>query len=184
MITELILRQCRVDNERLWAIILFGPHHAKTCLRAYADSKAQISLCIHAVWTVPSLLTESFDIIVCINEEQMPGWDFAHVQYESESVHFALIRRWIFLWRGPFGDELNSVSSRIWPRTSWSKIRKAKTDQTEKQLCGCVSHSHTIASQSDQLLSVCRNLGSLAILTVPTEDWSNCKDAQADLSFH
>ena len=33
-------------------------------------------------------LTESLDTIECINEEQMPGCDFAHVRDEPESVHF------------------------------------------------------------------------------------------------
>ena len=32
-------------------------------------------------------LTESLDTIECMNGEQMPGWNFTHVRYES--MHFA-----------------------------------------------------------------------------------------------
>ena len=46
-------------------------------------------------------LTESLDTIVCISEEQMPGWDFAHAWDESESLHFTHIRRHRFAWRCP-----------------------------------------------------------------------------------
>ena len=41
-------------------------------------------------------LTESLNTITCTKVEQMPGWDFAHAQDESESVHFAHVRRQLF----------------------------------------------------------------------------------------
>ena len=46
-------------------------------------------------------LTESFDTIECITGEQTPRWWFAHARYESESVHFACVRRHLFAWCGP-----------------------------------------------------------------------------------
>ena len=43
-------------------------------------------------------LTDSLDTIECINREQIPGRDYAHVWNESESVYFAHARRLIFAW--------------------------------------------------------------------------------------
>ena len=43
--------------------------------------KAQISLRIRAVWSVPSLtLSESLGTVECMNGEQRPGWYCVHVQ--------------------------------------------------------------------------------------------------------
>ena len=46
-------------------------------------------------------LTESLDTIKCINLEKMSGYESAHARNESESVHFAHVRRYIFAGRGP-----------------------------------------------------------------------------------
>ena len=45
-------------------------------------------------------LTESLKTIECINGEQMPRWYFAHVQDESEFVHFSYAQRHFFAWHG------------------------------------------------------------------------------------
>ena len=42
------------------------------------------------------LHVESLDIIECINGEQRPGLYFAHAHDESESRHFAHVRRHLF----------------------------------------------------------------------------------------
>ena len=55
-------------------------------------------------------LTETSDIIECINEEQMPRWDFAHAWDESESVLFAHGRRHVFAWRGSFEHVVHEMS--------------------------------------------------------------------------
>ena len=60
----------------------------KRVFRPMRTAKAQIRL------RCP--LTESFDTRECINGEHMPGCDFAHARDESESVHFAHVRRHIF----------------------------------------------------------------------------------------
>ena len=48
------------------------------------SAKAQISLCIRAAWSGPSK-TKSFDTVEYFNGEQMPGWDFAHVQDDANT---------------------------------------------------------------------------------------------------
>ena len=80
-----------------------GPHHAKPCLQAFADSEdpdqtasVQSDLGLHCP------LTESFDTIEWINEEQLLGWDFAHVRDDSQSMHFAHVWRHLFAWCLPY----------------------------------------------------------------------------------
>ena len=70
-------------------------HQAKTCLRAYSGSKGPDQ---------PSTaqsdegnrcpLTESLTLKKCINDEQMPGWDFKYAL--GEPRHFAHVRRHFF----------------------------------------------------------------------------------------
>ena len=47
------------------------------------------------------LPTESLDSIKYTNGDQMPVWNFAYAQEESESVHFGHVGRHIFSWHGP-----------------------------------------------------------------------------------
>ena len=42
-------------------------------------------------------LTDSLDTIECINVKQMPASEFAHAWDESKSVHFAHVRRHLFV---------------------------------------------------------------------------------------
>ena len=67
-------------------------------------AKAQTSLGIHVVWSGPSL--SAYRIIryykECTNKEQIPGWDFAHVWDEYDSMQFGHAWRHIFTWHGPF----------------------------------------------------------------------------------
>ena len=46
-------------------------------------------------------LTESLDTAEYMNGEQSPGCNFAHAQ-DDLNAHFALVRRQVFAWRGPF----------------------------------------------------------------------------------
>ena len=65
--------------------------------------KAQMNMCSGAVLSRP-LLTANGIIghdRNYIHREQMPGWDFAHARYESESVYIAHNRRHIFVCRDP-----------------------------------------------------------------------------------
>ena len=85
---------------------LSGPRRANTWLRAYADSEAQISLCIRAVWSEPSLIrtvwsepslsAKSLATAECMVVCTCAGW--------SESAHFAHVRRYLFVWRGPYSE--------------------------------------------------------------------------------
>ena len=70
------------------------PRHAKICSLAYADSEGpdQPAQAHQGLHFAKFLL----DTMEGINGEQMPGWDFAHARDESESVHFAHVRRHIF----------------------------------------------------------------------------------------
>ena len=62
-------------------------------------AKAQISLHIQAVWSRPLLFANRiFWHIKCINDKQMPRWDFAHVQDKSETLHFAHFWKHLFVW--------------------------------------------------------------------------------------
>ena len=75
----------------------------KRVFRHMRTANAQIRLRICAVWSGPSLSANRI-----IGYYRMYEWranarfDFAHAWYESESVHFAYIRRHIFAWREPY----------------------------------------------------------------------------------
>ena len=43
----------------------------------------------------------------------MPGSDLGHTWYVSESVRFALARRHIFAWSGPYNGKLSSVDKML-----------------------------------------------------------------------
>ena len=65
--------------------LIYGPLHAKMCLRAYVDSKGPDQP-VHSLIRTQSdqdlycPQTESLDNIDCISGDQRPRWDFAHVQ--------------------------------------------------------------------------------------------------------
>ena len=85
------------------AYCLLAPPSEHMPLGHVWSAKAQISLRdAQSDQGLRCPLTYSFDIIECINGEQMPGWDFAHARDESESVHFAHVWRHRFAWRGPY----------------------------------------------------------------------------------
>ena len=61
------------------------------------------------------LLTKSLDTIACIIGEQMPGWDFAHMFDESESVYFTHGQRQLSLGAA----HLNYVLSLLYYENRW-----------------------------------------------------------------
>ena len=82
------------------ATVLIRQRHAKTCLRAYADSEGPDQPAHPADQGFHCPLTKSLDTIECMNGEQRPGWYFGQCA-GSESTHFAHVRRHFFAWRGP-----------------------------------------------------------------------------------
>ena len=55
----------------------------------------------------------SSDTIKCISGKQMPGWDFVHALYESESVHFDHVQKHLFTWHGPYDNFLYIFAQKI-----------------------------------------------------------------------
>ena len=54
--------------------------------------------------------TESFNTIECSNEEQMPQWDFAHVQ-DYENPHILHVWRHFFAWHSPCNQTFRTLES-------------------------------------------------------------------------
>ena len=79
-------------------------------------------------------LTELLNTFECINATQMPRRDLARVQYESESMHFALARRHIFAWRGP----VNPCKSEIFHGIISTAFKIATPLQIMKEVVSCV----------------------------------------------
>ena len=59
--------------------LLYGPHHVKTCLWAYANSKDPDQP-VHTDQGLHCLLKDSLDITECMNGEQSPAWYYTHTQ--------------------------------------------------------------------------------------------------------
>ena len=59
-----------------------------------ADAQSDQGLCCP--------LTESLDTVECISGEQMPGWDFVHVQDDVNLDIICIPWRHIFAWRGQY----------------------------------------------------------------------------------
>ena len=110
---------------------IHGQHHAKTCPLAYVDSKAQISLCIRAVWSGPLLYA-----IECIYGEQIPKWNFAHAQDESASVHFAHAPRHLSAWSGLH------IWAQLFKATSLLVVKMLTVLVSTIFNCKCQSFSH------------------------------------------
>ena len=67
-----------------------GPHHAKTCFQAYADSDVQSDQGIRC------LLTESLDTTECMNGEEKPRWYFVHAQDDLNLCILLMFERFYF----------------------------------------------------------------------------------------
>ena len=118
-----------------WKLLIIPVLNEPRCVLGYMrTAKAQISLRIRAVWSGPSLSANIImDTIDFFNGEQIPGWDFAHVQEWCWSLHFAHARRHFFAWRGPYYGstcihdiEMLTLLMYLWIATipaSWSSDR-------------------------------------------------------------
>ena len=58
-------------------------------------------------------LTELLDTINSINRKQIPDCDFARARYESESMHFAHVRRHFFVGHDSFYNVVESCHDKI-----------------------------------------------------------------------
>ena len=79
---------------------MFGPSHAKTCLRAYAESggpdqPAHPRSLIRAF----TVRLESLDSTECMNGEQRPRMIRCACKRWSESAHIAHVRNHCFVWK-------------------------------------------------------------------------------------
>ena len=80
-------------------LIYMGRAMRKCIFGLVRTAKSQISLHIRAVWS--GTLLSAKRIIRQYRryqQEQMPGWDLAHVRDESESVHFGYAGRHVFVY--------------------------------------------------------------------------------------
>ena len=92
-----------------------GSCHAKTCLRANAIAKVQISLRISAVWL--GSCQSAYRIIgntECMNEEQRPGWYFTHAQ---DDLNLLILR----MFEGTFslGETKRSWGDGVEKESAW-----------------------------------------------------------------
>ena len=69
---------------------IFEPRQAEYAFGACADSEGPEQ-------GLHSPLPESLDTIECINDEQIPGWDFAHVQGDVNPHIFGMLERTFLL---------------------------------------------------------------------------------------
>ena len=83
--------------------VYYGWHQAKTCLgicghwRPWSDcASAESDQGLHCP------LTKSLNTTECMSGEQRPGWDFAYMLDESESVCFVHVQRHLFPWCSPY----------------------------------------------------------------------------------
>ena len=91
-------------------------------------------------------LRELFDIVECINGEQMSGWYFAHAQNESEYVPFAHVWRHLLAWHGSFFVGVKKIYSdschiraytdrKSWMAHSMSVYRTSVTGKCRMDRC-------------------------------------------------
>ena len=117
---------------------IFEPRQVKMCLRGMHGQRRSWSDCAVAQSDedLHCPLKESMDTTEYMNAEQRPGWYFAHAQ-DDLNAHFALVRRHVFAWRGPFIARTNWLVDFNPTKDKWwfKKTLKPELFMNKTKLC-------------------------------------------------